>query len=114
MKPEGSSFVLFKPAGLPPGAQIVHKLDHGNVDLELVGMGDSINRLQEEYGGRFEPEMLIARASKSAAIRIKVPVLDPAGRFEGQRPAALQGMEAARRLLQWARRFLTANSGSAR
>lgn len=48
--------------------------------------------------------MEIVRASKSAAVRLRVPVLHTDRPFADQGTAALQGIATAARLLDWARR----------
>lgn len=47
--------------------------------------------------------MSIAGATRSGAIRIKVPLVNVARPFAEQRPSILAGLEAAGRLLRWYR-----------
>lgn len=105
-KPAGSSFVVFKPSSLPDGVQIVHKLDHGNADLEIAGQGNRVAELKSRYDSDLEPDMLITRANKSAVVRIRVPKVLPTERFQDQQKAVLEGNNAAKRLLKWAQRHL--------
>jgi hypothetical protein len=60
--------------------------------------------LMNEVGPLLESEMEIVRASKSAAIRIRVPILNTGRPFEEQADAARDGLSAARRLHTWAAR----------
>ncbi len=100
-KPAGAGFVEFKAAVLPARTRIVHKLPHGNVDLEFVGKGDSLGELERKHGRKLLPGMRIVRAGKSGAIRLKVPELDTSADFTGQSGSVEEGLAAARQLLAW-------------
>lgn len=96
-----SGFVYFRPLTLAKGLSIVHKLPHGNVDLQFRGMGEKIALLQEHFGPHLREDMELARAGKSASIRVKVPVLNTGAAFVGQEDAARAGLLAAKDLLAW-------------
>ncbi len=100
-KPSGSTFVLFRPPSLPRNVDICHKLTHGFVDLQLRGMGQRLNEVHALMGSYFLPEMRIAPAEKSAALRLAVPVLDTNAALETQQDAVLAGLDAAKQLLRW-------------
>lgn len=100
-KPSGSSFIYFKPRGLPKRARICHKLGLGVVDLQLRGMARRIAELRNAVGERLASGMRIDVASGSAAIRILTPIIDMSEPFEDQTDAALEGIRAAQRLLKW-------------
>jgi hypothetical protein len=101
-KPRGSSYVYFKPKGLPPRTQLNHQMDRGFVNLEFAGLGDSVPELRASLGPFLGPDMVLDRASKSAAVRIRVPVLDHTAAFPPQEPLVIQALGAVRRLWQWA------------
>lgn len=100
-KPSGSTFVAFHPPGLPPGTEIVHKLTFGCVDLQLSGLGNRLNEVRAAFGQALEPDMTVAKAAKSAAIRIAVPKLTMTDSWDRQVEGAGAGIDAARRLFRW-------------
>lgn len=53
--------------------RIVHKSERGYVDLELPGLGGFEDNLKLQLEGVIAEDMYVANASKSAAIRIRVP-----------------------------------------
>ena len=107
VKTAGSTFISFKPAGLPAGADIVHKLTGtkgaatGFVDIQFPGMGALTLELTSVLQGLLEDGMSVVRASKSAAIRIIVPTVDPNREAAEQLEAIREGVTAAQRLLGW-------------
>lgn len=101
-KPRRAGFVVFRPVGVSPGMRIVHKLGmHGSVDLEFAGMADKIERLKAKYGKHLEKDMRLFIAGKSAAVRIKVPVVDTLDDFDRQVSSVKIGIYAARKLYKW-------------
>lgn len=104
-RPSGSGRVYFKtPALTAMQCDIAHKTGRGIVDLHLRGRGDRLAVVESALGPLLESGMTVESAAKSAAIRIKVPVLDrvhPAGQ---QEDAIRQGLAAAKRLAEWAQR----------
>jgi hypothetical protein len=102
-KPAGSTFIPFRPKGLPKNVSMYHKLAYGTVDLQFAGMGDDIATLRTKYRNALEPGMIIQQAGKSAVIRLRVPPLDVALPLRDSLPAVEQGLNAAARLLTWFR-----------
>lgn len=106
-KTAGSTFIGFKPAMLPASVNIVHKLTGtegartGFVDLHFQGMSEMAPELEKNLQGLLEPGMTIVRATKSAAVRIIVPTVDPNKDAESQLNGIREGLAAAQRLLQW-------------
>jgi len=106
-KPSGSTFVYFEPAGLVTGATIVHKLtgtkgaSTGFVDLQLPGLGKDVLALDNALQHLLEKGMSIVQVSKSAAIRLVVPSVDPNRDTDSQTQAMKDGVFAARRLVNW-------------
>lgn len=98
-KPGGATWIGFRPPELPPGTWIVHKLERGFVDLQLPGRGPHLSRVRQQFEPLLEDDMQIARASKSAALRIHVPKLDVNASLSSQTEAASAGLRAAGRLL---------------
>jgi hypothetical protein len=102
VKPSGSGFVLFPhPHGFTGGANIVHKLKFGYVDLQLRGMGNQINAVRAALADALDPDMNIEQAAKSAAIRINVPKVRADHGLTDQREQVCTGIDTAERLRQW-------------
>jgi hypothetical protein len=87
---------------------LIHKLDLGRVDLHLRRMGHLVADLQERLGPLLGPGMSLVRATESAAVRIDTPVVNHAAEFGPQKQLVLPGIEAADRLLRWARQHSAA------
>lgn len=103
-KPSGSGFVHFRPTPRPPGVDIVHKMNHGFVDLHLRGMGKHVNYVREALKPFLEEEMGVASASGSAAVRFTVPKLRPFDSIDSQAQNTCAGIDKAKQLLVWGRR----------
>lgn len=107
VKTAGSTFISFKPSGLPLGADIVHKLTGtkgsitGFVDLQFPGMGELVLELGSSLKGLLEHGMSVARVTKSAAVRIAVPLVDPNKEAVPQVDEIKAGLAAAMRLHRW-------------
>ena len=104
-KPARSGFVYFHPPELPKGVDIVHKLPHGNLDLQFRGMGNRLSKIRRAFSAKLERDMQIAGAAKSGVVRIAVHKVNPGRAFEPQQNSALEGLLAASRLLEWHVRF---------
>ena len=100
-KPAGAGFIDFRPPVLPAGIRVVHKLNRGCVDLEIRDMGQRVNEVRAALASHLTPDMQIVRTSKSAAVRINVPILSGNTPADEQRDRVLAGIEAAARLLTW-------------
>ena len=100
-KPSGSSFVPFRPTKLPRGIDIVHKMNHGFVDMQLRGMGRNINHVRTVLRPLLEEGMTVASAVGSAAIRYNVPKLKTFDSMKSQEQDACAGIDKAMQLLAW-------------
>ncbi|HWO89883.1 MAG TPA: PD-(D/E)XK nuclease family protein [Gemmatimonadales bacterium] len=100
-KPATSAFIRFKPAALPPTVELLHKVPHGNVDLQFSGMADRLAELHRQFGGQLRHGMRIERAFKSAVVRISVPRVDVRAPFLESEPALREALAAAADLLDW-------------
>lgn len=99
--PEGSTFIQFAKIGLPKGFSICHKLDQGAVDLQISGAVDLVQELKSILGDALEPDMSVLPATKSAAIRLTVPLLNIARDPKLQEEAIQASISAAENLLAW-------------
>ena len=96
IKPALSDWPDFHPSALSKNFSIVHKLAQGDVDLQIAGAAKRIAELKEKLK---ELDLQIVKASKSAAVRIKVEPIDRFSSFESQRNLAENGLHAAMKLL---------------
>jgi len=100
-KPSGSGFINFRPPSLPKGVSIVHKFNHGFVDLQLSGMGKHLSKVRSIFGQYLDGDMKVVLAAKSAAIRILVPKLNATKSITEQEFSVRVGIDTAMRLLTW-------------
>ncbi len=81
---------------------IYHKTEFGFVDLTFENCADKIvdieKMLEDTVGDYLGNGFTVQRTTRSAAVRLLVPVLDLHQPFEGQRKAVEAGMEAVRKL----------------
>ncbi len=101
-KVSGSSWIYFAPSGLPPDVWLVHKLNHGCVDLTFGGRGQQLGDLRILLNPVLESGMLLERTGKSSSVRILVPLVNIAREVSSQRVGVSAGLAAAARLLAWA------------
>lgn len=97
LKPANSDWPMFYPLLLDKDLAIVHKLDRGDVDLEISGAASKIDELKANFADIKDVE--VVKAGKSAAIRIKVGRIDRFVSFESQKDIVIDGLNAARKLL---------------
>jgi hypothetical protein len=103
-KPAGAGFVWFSCSDLPGDLKICHKLSKGHVDLHFPGLGNRVAQLRVALAEVIEPDMEVAPATASAAVRLVVPPLKTGLPFAGQEEDVRQGIDAASTLRAWARR----------
>lgn len=76
-RPAGSTWVLFRPAGLPSEVSLYHQLTRGLAKLLIAGAADRVDALRL----RFEPFLAegveFGTAGKSLSLSISVPKIDP-------------------------------------
>lgn len=102
-KPATSSFLRFRPIGLPKGVALLHKVPYGNVDLQFAGQAARMDDFVAEHGRELERGMSIEPANKSLVIRIAVPPIAMEAPFVTLRADVRAGLKAATRLLSWYR-----------
>lgn len=107
-KPGKSTWIYFRrPIGFKEAdtkrCVIVYKASRGQVDLQFNSMPPS--KLESLLVGLMEPDMSVVKASKSASVRIPVPVLEFSASAEPQKEAIHNGLRQAERL----RRFFLEN-----
>lgn len=107
-KPRQSTWIYFRDAkGFGETDRkrcvVVLKAGRGKADLQFSAM--SPGELERVVHGLLEPDMVVAKATKSASIRISVPVVDFGRPATGQVEAIREGLQQAERL----RRFYVEN-----
>lgn len=90
-------------AALPVGVELLHKMDHGAVDLQIAGWGDRLGELQVLLGEVLRSDMSILETGKSASLRLHVPPLRVADGFADQAPSVQDALDAAVELLDWSK-----------
>jgi hypothetical protein len=96
IKPANSDWPYFQPSLLDRRFSIVHKLERGYVDLQISGAADKLELLRDLVS---EIKVEVAKAGKSAAVRIKVGSINRFSSFDSQKNIASEGMIAASKLL---------------
>jgi len=104
VKPANSSFIYFRPSGLPSGVTLVHKLPYGKVDIQLAGRAAAIDEVRTKYGPILQPGMSVEAAGKSVVIRLTVPPIDMHAPFVESEGAVREGIWAAKLLNVWFRK----------
>ena len=97
IKPANSDWPDFRPSFLDKRFSIVHKLERGDVDLQISAAAGELELIQEMVS---DMKVKVAKAGKSAAVRLKVGSIDRFASFESQKNLAIQGMEAALKLAE--------------
>lgn len=100
-KPAAATFITFRPENFPSGVSLIHKLSTGRADLQFSNYGERLTELQNRFGKKLESDMRIARATKSGAITIEVPIVNVGHGFEEQLANIKVGIEAIKRLYEW-------------
>ncbi len=103
-KPEGSVWVYFPMTDVSPALKLVHKLPREEVDLQIAGMAGRLDQLRSHLEGLLEPGLTLVKTAKSAAVRAKVPKVDPKQPFSKQEASVLEGIQAAQKLRTWAKK----------
>ena len=49
-KPAGAGFIPFKASSLPPGVDLIHKLNHKKNKLQFNGKGQQLDQLRQQCG----------------------------------------------------------------
>ena len=112
--PAASSFVYFRPGGMPKGTALVHKMAHGFVDIQFDRMAEKVAALRMRYGPALEPPMLVTRAAGAGVIRVEVPPLRPTDDITGQIDRVDACLKRCVEMLAWFRRAHAAASATSR
>jgi hypothetical protein len=102
-RPSGSTFIYFRPAALPAGVTLVHKVYDGKVDLQFAGQASRLAELHTRWRATLPASMQLEQAGNSAAVRIAVPPIDLAAPFAESEASVRRALGAAIELLHWYR-----------
>lgn len=80
------------------GAKILHKSEQGCVDLQFRGAAERIAQLKKDLDGIIAPNMMICKVGNSAAVRVKVPVMDFSKEFSRYQKEIVEVFTAIKRL----------------
>lgn len=102
-KRANATFVNFKPSEVPreKGYKLMHKFNHGRVDLQIAGLGKRLETVRELIDEHLDDGMTIVKSSASASVAIEVPRLKASVRFEEQTEKLSECLAAVRRMLDW-------------
>jgi hypothetical protein len=100
-RPSGSTFIYFRPAALPAGVTLVHKVYDGKVDLQFGGQASRLAELHARWRGTLPASMQLEQAGNSAAVRIAVPPIDLAAPFAESEASARRALGAGLELVRW-------------
>jgi hypothetical protein len=98
--PVGESWIYFRPQILKKKMSIVHKGAWGFVDLQIAGYGEKLDYLETILNPFMKKNMKIAKAAKSASVRVIVPKIDTTLDFDNQLQSIKKGLATAKRLLK--------------
>lgn len=104
--PKESTFLYFRPKALAPKSVIVHKAEHGFVDLQVWGGAKRLGALKIMLDKKLPEGSKIVVASKSACVRFVVDKLDLTSRFETQKAGITNALSRAKELLRWGKDHL--------
>lgn len=91
-------------SAVPTDTWITYKTNRGYVDFHVKGMAESISIFEDfkdQFAPLLTPEMSLEKTGKSAAIRIKVPLVNFKEEFSEQESSVESAIYAAKRLYQW-------------
>ncbi len=97
IKPANSDWLYFRPSVFDKRFSIVHKLERGDVDLQIAGAAERLEELETLLDGY---EVGVAKAGKSAAVRLQVNSIDRFAPFESQQQVVENGLNAAIKLIE--------------
>lgn len=103
-KPASSSFVYFRPTDLPAKVQLVHKITHGNVDLQFAGLAQRRPEAREQFQAALEESMLITTAGRSLVVRVQVPSVSLESPFPEAKHCLTDALKASLQVLNWYRK----------
>jgi hypothetical protein len=76
-RPEGSTWVLFKPAGFPGAVSIYHQLTRGFAKLLIGGAADQAETLKLRFAPFLTEGVEFSTSGKSLSLSVVVPKVDP-------------------------------------
>jgi hypothetical protein len=75
-RPALSTWITFRPKGLPKGAYIAHQLTAGCMKLFLPGMAQHLEEMKKKYEPHLSKGIEIIATGKSLALSVEVPVIE--------------------------------------
>lgn len=98
-RPEGSTWVQFKPAGLSGGVSLYHQLTRGFAKLLIAGAADQAEAAKLRFAPFLTEGIEFGTSGKSLSLSIAVPKLDPLHRaFKEEETQAKAGVVAIDKL----------------
>ena len=99
-RPAGSTWIQFRPKGLPEGITVFHQMTRGAVKMFWAGQAADEAVWRQQWDSRKPEGAFLELTGKSMAMSLEVPVIDPLAKpFDVQVAAVREALDAAKRLL---------------
>jgi hypothetical protein len=100
-RPAGSTWVQFRPDGLPKQVTVTHQLTAGHAKLFIAGAAAEVDQVLAPFKDVLPPDVEAGAVGKSVALSISVPKLSPLEKTVSAEQAAVeQGIRAVQRLVE--------------
>jgi hypothetical protein len=112
-RPEGSTWVVFKPAGFPGAVSIYHQLTRGFAKLLIGGAADQAETLKLRFAPFLTEGVEFGTSGKSLSLSIVVPKVDPLHHsYKEEETHIREGIAAIDKLATIYRQAMGAGGGS--
>jgi hypothetical protein len=99
-RPAGSTWIQFRPKGLPEGVTVFHQMTRGAVKMFWAGQAADEAVWRQQWDYRKPEGAFLELTGKSMAMSMEVPLIDPLAKpFDVQVAAVREALDAAKRLL---------------
>ena len=94
-RPAGSTWVAFKPAGIPKNVGLAHQLTAGFSKLFMASEAEHAEALKARFTPHLTQGVEFGVSGKSVTLSVAVPKIDPLGHsFEVEKDHVRKGIEA--------------------
>jgi hypothetical protein len=107
-RPAGSTWVIFKPAGISQNVSLAHQLTAGFSKLFVANTAEQAETFKARFAPHLTPDVEFGVSGKSVTLSLAVPKIDPLGHsFEEEKPHVRTGIEAVDLLTRIYRRAMS-------
>ncbi len=94
-RPAGSTWISFRPAGIPKNVSLAHQLTAGFSKLFVANAAEQVETLKARFSPHLTPDVEFGVSGKSVTLSVVVPKIDPLGHsFDEEKPNVRKGIEA--------------------